>query len=158
MEFDGEYTQVADYAANGVTSFNHNFDPGKTGILAEVNTTDYTESVIMEMSRTGSVLHTWNMADISTAAMVAAAMIPPNSWLPPAARGDWFHTNCAVYGFGRFPGCLEPRKFCDRPRLRDRGNQVDLGDPTKQWYEFPLCVRYALTAAPGRIIPSGSTG
>ncbi len=60
MEFDGTYTFVKDYADIGVIlSGHHNYDPGKRGILVQVDTVAWIESVILEVDpTTGNVLKT----------------------------------------------------------------------------------------------------
>ena len=40
IELDGTVNIVADYSSIGVTDFHHNIDPGKFGLLLEVDT-DY---------------------------------------------------------------------------------------------------------------------
>src|SRR5438105_4549791 len=70
IEFDGSARFVKDYSSIGVTATNHhNYDPGKYGMLVEVNTTSQTESVIMEVDGLGNVIKTWNLANIISAAM-----------------------------------------------------------------------------------------
>lgn len=78
-EFDGATTTVADYSGIGVTGFHHNIDPGKTGMILDVDTTTQTESVNLEVDAAGNLLRTWNLADIISAAMIAGGVIPINS-------------------------------------------------------------------------------
>jgi hypothetical protein len=64
-------TPAADYSGIGVTGFHHNIDPGREGMILDVDTVDQTESVILEVDAAGNVLRTWNLADIVSAAMIA---------------------------------------------------------------------------------------
>jgi arylsulfate sulfotransferase len=95
MELDGSFQKIADYAAIGVVnSGHHNYDPGKYGILVEVDTTEGIESTIIEVDRTGAILKTWRLADILSAAMIAAGD-DPSAFI--RAADDWFHNNSATY-------------------------------------------------------------
>ena len=76
VDLDGTTTVLGDYSSNGVVDFHHNIDPGKTGVLLEADTTTYYESVIMEVSLSGTLLKTWNLADIIRAAMIAGGDDP----------------------------------------------------------------------------------
>jgi arylsulfate sulfotransferase len=69
-EFDGVTTPVADYSGIGVTGFHHNIDPGREGMILDVDTVDETESVNLEVDAAGNLLRTWNLADIISAAMI----------------------------------------------------------------------------------------
>ncbi len=62
-EFDGVTTPVADYSGIGVTNFHHNIDPGREGMILDVDTVDQTESVNLEVDAAGNVLRTWNLAE-----------------------------------------------------------------------------------------------
>jgi arylsulfate sulfotransferase len=75
-EFDGLTTPIADYSAIGVTGFHHNIDPGREGMILDVDTVDQTESVNLEVDAAGNVLRTWKLADIISAAMIAGGDDP----------------------------------------------------------------------------------
>src|SRR6266480_2150419 len=51
IELDGTVSLVADYSSIGVTGFHHNIDPGKYGLLLEVDTNTDIESVILEVGK-----------------------------------------------------------------------------------------------------------
>ena len=155
IEFDGTTSFVKDYSSIGVTVTNHhNYDPGKYGMLVEVNTASQFESVIMEVDGLGNVINTWNLADIISAAMTAGGD-DPTQFVQPAPA-DWFHNNAATY-----------RKSDDSLVVSSRENFVIcvdyqtsairwiLGDPTKQWYQFPSLRKYALTLAGNTLSPIG---
>ena len=87
MELDGTYHFLTDYSGVGVTfTGHHNFDPGKDGILIELDTLQYSESVIFEVDTAGTVLRVWNLADILTAAMQAGGD-DPSQFVYPRASG-----------------------------------------------------------------------
>src|SRR5262249_21830712 len=83
IEFDGTYRTVADYSSIGVVDFHHNFDYGRDGIIMDVDTTDWTESVNIEVDAFGNVLNTWSLGDIITAAMIAGGD-DPSLFVAPA--------------------------------------------------------------------------
>jgi arylsulfate sulfotransferase len=155
IEWDGTFALLRDYSNMGINSTgHHNIDPGKTGMLVDVNTTDQTESVVIEIDRAGNVLKTWNLADIISAAMIAGGDDPAQFVQP--APNDWFHNNAVAY-----------RKSDDSLVVSSRENFVIcidyqtgaikwiLGDPTKQWYQFPSLRKYALTLAGNTLPPIG---
>jgi arylsulfate sulfotransferase len=156
MEWDGTFVPVADYAAQGVAGFQHNFDFGKTGIITDIDTPDYLESVNMEVDTSGHILHTWNLADIITEAMLAGGDDPTLFVAAPGTQVDWFHNNSAAY-----------RPSDDSIIISSRENFVIaldyetgtikwiLGDTTKQWYGFSSLRKYALRLGPNSHFPIG---
>jgi arylsulfate sulfotransferase len=94
-EFDGVTTPVADYSGIGVTGFHHNIDPGREGMILDVDTVHQPESVNLEVDAAGNVLRAWNLADIISAAMIAGGDNPSQFVYP--APTDWFHNNTCVY-------------------------------------------------------------
>ncbi len=154
MEFDGTFGVVADYSGIGVTFTGaHNFDYGKTGILAEVDTETTSESEIIEVDGSGSVLNTWNLADIISTAMIAGGD-DPSAFVQPL--DDWFHCNASTY-----------RKSDDSLIVSSRENFVIcldygtgaikwiLGDPTKAWYRYPSLRKFAFTLEKNTLPPIG---
>jgi hypothetical protein len=75
-EFDGRTYVVADYANAGVVRFHHNIDPGREGMILDLDTVDQSESVNMEVDADGTVIRTWNLADIISSAMIAGGDDP----------------------------------------------------------------------------------
>src|SRR5436190_23895140 len=82
-EFDGVTTPVANYSGIGVTGFHHNIDPGREGMILNVNTVNQTESVNLEVDAGGNVIRTWNLAEIISAAMIAGGD-DPSQFVYPA--------------------------------------------------------------------------
>ena len=153
-EFDGVTTPVADYSGIGVTGFHHNIDPGREGMILEVDTVDQTESVNLEVDAAGNVLRTWNLADIISAAMIAGGDDPSLFVFP--APTDWFHNNATTYRSSDDSLIVSSRENFVIALDYDSGNiKWILGDPTKHWYEFPSLRAFALTLAPGTLPPIG---
>ncbi len=153
-EFDGVTTTVADYSSIGVTGFHHNFDPGRDGLIMDVDTVDQTESVNIEVDKDGNVLKTWNLAEIIRAAMIAGGD-NPSSFVKDAPI-DWFHNNATAY-----------RPSDDSLIVSSRENFVIgldydsgaikwlMGDPTKHWHQFASLRAFELTLGPDTLPPIG---
>jgi hypothetical protein len=153
-EFDGVTTPVANYSAIGVTNSHHNIDPGREGMILDVDTVDQTESVNIEVDAAGNVLRTWNLADIISAAMIAGGDDPSQFVFP--APTDWFHNNATAYRSSDDSLIVSSRENFVIALDYDSGNiKWILGDPTKHWYEFPSLRAFALTLAPGTLPPIG---
>jgi len=152
LELDGTVTssQVDDPS---VVEFTHNIDPGKTGLLAEFDTTTEFDATAEEITPTGSVLMTWSLGDLLSKYMSSHGD-DPTAFVRPGT--DWFHINATTY---------DPRD--DSLIVSSRENFVIkldyatgepiwiLGDPTKYWYTFPSLRAKALTLADGGFYPIG---
>ena len=153
-EFDGVTTPVADYSAIGVTGFHHNIDPGREGMIIDVDTVDQTESVNLEVDAAGNVLRTWNLADIISAAMIAGGD-DPSLFVYPAPN-DWFHNNACAYRSADDSLIVSSRENFVIAIDYDTGNiKWILGDPTKHWYEFQSLRQFSLTLTQGSLPPIG---
>jgi arylsulfate sulfotransferase len=153
-EFDGVTISVTDYSGIGVTGFHHNIDPGREGMILDVDTVDQTESVNLEVDAAGNVLRTWNLADIISAAMIAGGD-NPSLFVYPAPT-DWFHNNATAYRSCDNSLIVSSRENFVIAIDYDSGNiKWILGDPTKHWYEFPSLRAFSLTLAPGTLPPIG---
>jgi arylsulfate sulfotransferase len=152
---DGSIVLLGDYSNIGVVHLHHNIDRGKTGILIEPDTTAYYESEILEVdSANGSVLKTFNMADIISAAMRAGGD-DPSQFVYPSPT-DWFHNNGASYNRADDSLIVSSREnFVICLDYETKAIKWILGDPTKKWYQFPSLRRYALALAPGSLPPIG---
>ncbi len=154
LELDGTYAMLRDYSSDGVADFHHNIDLGKRGLIVEVDTPAYTESVNMEIDGLGNILKTWNLAAIITAAMTGAGD-DASQFVKPAPN-DWFHNNAVTY-----------KKSDDSLLVSSRENFVIaldyatgaikwiLGDNTKQWYQFQSLRNFALTLDTNTLPPIG---
>jgi arylsulfate sulfotransferase len=153
-EFDGVTTPVADYSGIGVTGFHHNIDPGREGMILDVDTVNQTESVNLEVDAAGNVLRTWKLADIISAAMIAGGD-DPTQFVHPAPT-DWFHNNTCTYRSSDNSLIVSSRENFVIALDYDSGNiKWILGDPTKHWHEFSSLRAFALTLAPGTLPPIG---
>ncbi|MFZ0917862.1 MAG: DVUA0089 family protein [Candidatus Udaeobacter sp.] len=157
-ELDGSFTFIGDYSSIGVLDFHHNNDHGKIGLLLEADTAAALESLVIEVDPyTGAVLKQWNMVDIITAAMVAGGD-DPTQFVHPLAPfpGDWFHNNAVTYNRADDSLIISSREnFLICLDYETSAIKWILGDPTKQWYQFPSLNRFALTLAPGSLPPIG---
>ena len=153
-EFDGRTYVMADYANIGVVDFHHNIDPGREGMILDVDTVHWTESVNLEVDAAGNVLRTWNLADIISDAMIAGGD-DPSQFVYPAPT-DWFHNNTCTYRSSDDSLIVSSRENFVIALDYDSGNiKWILGDPTKHWHEFPSLRAFALTLAPGTLPPIG---
>jgi arylsulfate sulfotransferase len=154
IDLDGTVTEIGDYGSLGIVNFHHNIDRGKNGILLDVDTTTYLESVIIEVNASGSVLKTWNMANIISAAMIAGGDDPSQFVLPTPA--DWFHMNGVAYNRADDSLIVSSREnFLICIDYETSRIKWILGDPAKKWHQFPSLRNFALTLPPGSLPPIG---
>lgn len=163
MEFDGEVRVVRDYADDGVVGFHHNLDRGKKGLIVDVNTRDYIASVHLEVDAiTGEVLKRWNLAEIISAAMIADGDEP--SGFVRKAKGhydfqafeDWTHNNAVAYRQSDNSIIISSREnFVICIDYDTSAIKWILGDPAKQWYQYPSLRKFALALTPGTLPPIG---
>ncbi|MBA3273833.1 MAG: aryl-sulfate sulfotransferase [Chthoniobacterales bacterium] len=162
IELDGAVTRVADFESVNAIGLHHSIDPGKHGIVIDVDTKQWVESVNIEVDPAGNVLKRWELGEIIRNAMIAGGD-DPTEFVRNAkgrydflAHEDWFHNNSTAY-----------RKADDSLIVSSRENFVIcldyetgaikwiLGDPTKQWYQYPSLRKYALALSPGTRPPIG---
>ncbi len=161
VDLDGTITWLGDYSSEGVENFHHNIDPGKTGALLEADTTDYYESVVMEVDFSGRLLKTWNLADIISAAMRAGGDDPSQFVFKRTeeSNNDWFHNNAVTYNRADDSVILSSREnFVIAIDYETGAIKWILGDPTKKWYQFPSLRQFALRVTPGSLAPIGQHG
>jgi Arylsulfotransferase (ASST). len=156
-ELDGSFTLIGDYSSIGVTDFHHNNDHGKVGMILEADTAAAVESLLIEVDASGHVLKQWNMVNIIRDAMKAGGD-DPTQFVHPLAPfpADWFHNNAATYNRADNSIIISSRESFLICLDYDTGEiKWILGDPTKQWYQFPSLRRFALALAPGSLPPIG---
>ena len=139
------------------TGFHHNFDGGKTGVLAEVNLeterVDNIESILVEMTDEGRVIKQWNLARIIGDYMRsqgddAAAFVRPGF--------DWFHMNAATYDASDDSLIVSSREnFVIKLDYRTGAIRWILGDPAKYWHLFPSLRAKSLAIEEGSLAPIG---
>lgn len=156
-ELFGPYQTVGDYAAepNNVTNLgHHNYDRGKYGILVEADTKTDIESTILEISKDGTVLDTWDVAKIIEDDIRACGEDP--SELVRREGHDWFHNNAAAYWPSQDTLVVSGRElFVIGIDYSTHAIKWILGDTTKYWGEFKCLTRYALKLSPGTVPPIG---
>ena len=159
---DGSISPVADYSNHGVEGLHHNIERGKTGLLIEVDTNVDYESVIMEIDAdSGTVLKTWNIANVISAAMIAGGDDPSQFVFhrTPQANNDWFHNNAVTYNRADDSLIVSSREnFVICIDYQTGTIKWILGDPTKKWHQFPSLAHFALMLAPGSLPPIGQHG
>src|SRR6266481_2210518 len=155
VELDGAVGLLADYSSIGVENLHHNIDNGKTGLLIDPDTTSYFESEILEVnSLDGTVLKTFNMASIISAAMIAGGDDPSQFVFPTPT--DWFHLNGVTYNRADDSLVVSSREnFLICIDYETTAIKWILGDPTKKWHQFPSLRKFALSLAPGSLPPIG---
>ena len=147
IELDGTVNIVGDYSSIGVTGFHHNIDPGKFGLLLEVDTTTDLESVILEVDENGNVHKRWNMYQIIASAMRAGGD-DPSAFV---RRGqDWFHNNSVTYRASDNTLIVSSREnFVIALDWASGAIKWILGDKTKAWFQYPSLSQFALTVPAG---------
>jgi len=154
IDLDGAFTELADYSNLGIINFHHNIDVGKVGIILDADTTTYYNCVNIEVDASGRVLKQWNLATIISAAMIAGGDDP--SQFVHTSPTDWFHNNGVAYNRADDSLIVSSREnFLICIDYETGTIKWILGDTTKKWYRFPSLRKFALTLAPGSVVPIG---
>lgn len=154
VDLDGTITPVADYSGLGVLNFHHEIDPGSTGMILEADTDTYFETINMEVDGAGTVIKTWNLADIISAAMTADGDDPSEFVYPTPT--DWFHNNSTAYRLSDNSLVVSSREdFVIAVDYNTDEIKWILGDTTKKWFEFPSLQKYSLDLGPDTLPPIG---
>ncbi len=154
VDLDGTVTTIADYSSLGFVNFHHNIDRGKVGMVLDVDTDEYLESVNVEVDSEGNILKTWNLATIISAAMLAGGDDP--SQFVAMTPEDWFHNNATAYKRSNDTLIVSSREdFVIGLDYETNAIKWILGDPTKQWFLFPSLAQFALTLQSGTVPPVG---
>jgi arylsulfate sulfotransferase len=157
IDLDGSVTLLHDYADIGVTYLHHNIDRGKTGIILEANTDTQDESTLFEVDGAGNVLKIFDMADIISAAMIAGGD-DPSLFVYPGPT-DWFHNNSSTYNRADDSLLVSSREnFVIALDYESSTVKWILGDPTKNWHQFPSLQQFELVLASGSLPPIGQHG
>ncbi|MBB3179151.1 aryl-sulfate sulfotransferase [Variovorax sp. Sphag1AA] len=157
LELDGTASESL-LVATDIIDFHHNIDPGKVGLLAEVDTAlngvTNIESVLVEVDRnSATMLARWDLADILSRYMQSQGD-DPTSFVRPGV--DWFHMNAATYDPSDDSLIVSSRENFIVKIDYASGNLIwILGDPTKYWHTFPSLAAKSLTLAAGGLYPIG---
>jgi arylsulfate sulfotransferase len=157
IDLDGTINPLHDYSDTGVIDFHHNIERGKNGLMLEVDTADFVESINYEVDGAGNVLRTWNLAEIISAAMIAGGDDPTQFVVPLApSPNDWFHNNGATYNRADDSVIISSREnFLICLDYETLAIKWILGDPTKKWHQFPSLAQFAVELTPGSLPPIG---
>ena len=156
LGLDGSVAQTTVLAPN-VTGFHHNIDPGKVGLLGEVEAdvggVAQVESTLIEVLPSGAVARTWDLAALLANYMQSAGD-DPSAFVRPGF--DWFHMNAAAYDPSDDSIIMSGREdFVVKVDYATGAIKWILGDPSKYWYTFPSLRSKALTISPGGLVPIG---
>ncbi|MEI6405820.1 MAG: aryl-sulfate sulfotransferase [Actinomycetes bacterium] len=155
IELDGTTSSVANFSSLGYADFHHNIDKGRTGMLVDLNHYPDVESDIVEVSGSGTVLNTWNLAQIIGDA-ISANNEDPSSFVRPGNYDDWFHNNAATYWPQKNELVVSSREnFVIGIGYDSKKIEWILGDPTKKWHEFAALRKFALNMTGNGLAPVG---
>ncbi|MGO4390602.1 aryl-sulfate sulfotransferase [Variovorax sp. M-6] len=158
LELDGTTNEAFLSAATDLTNFHHNLDPGKVGLLAEMNAqrngVAAVESTLAEIDPdAGMVLKQWDLADILSRFMQSHGD-DPTSFVRPGV--DWFHMNAATYDPSDDTLIVSSREnFVVKIDYASGDLVWILGDPTKYWHGFQSLAARSLTLGAGGLYPIG---
>ncbi|MEO5687462.1 MAG: aryl-sulfate sulfotransferase [Burkholderiaceae bacterium] len=140
-----------------VTAFQHNFEPGKTGILGQpdlaVGGQSFLESVLAEFEADGTPIAQWDLGQILTDYMRANGD-DPTAFVRPAV--DWFHMNTAIYDPSDDSVIVSSREnFIIKLDYKTQAIKWIFGDTQKYWYTFPSLRAKSLALVGGGLVPIG---
>ena len=154
-------TKVGDYAAapyNVTYTGHHNIDPGRNGLIVDVNTTTELEATDLEFNPyTGAVENFWDLGQIITYAMTKGGDDPTKFVFGAAA--DWFHNNATTYNPADNTLIVSSRENFvmavdyDTPADGQKKIHWILGDSSKAWYQFPSLRAFVLTPTNAATLP-----
>ncbi len=132
--------------------FHHNIDPGKQGILIELDgTTDGAlkiESFLSEIDSSGKVIKEWDLGKIFSEYMLQEGDDPSNFVRDGV---DWFHMNAATYDPADDTLVISSRENFVVKLDYTTGKLIWLlGDETKHWYSYPSLQKLALSLSSGQ--------
>lgn len=139
------------------TNFHHNIDPGKVGLLGEVDAIksgyENLENILVEFDDSGAVLREWDFGRIIAEHMQSKGDNPD---LFVRLGADWFHMNAATYNPRDDTIIASGREqFLIAVDYSTGKIRWILGDPTKYWYSFPSLRSLSLRLADGGLYPAG---
>ncbi|MEY4313169.1 MAG: hypothetical protein RLZZ319_678, partial [Actinomycetota bacterium] len=122
-------------------------------LLLELNKYPDLESDIIEMTTDGTVLRSWDIADIIRTAMIDGGD-DPSAFVRQG--DDWFHNNSATYWAARNELVISGREdFVIGIGYDDHEIKWILGDPDKAWFTYPSLRAFALDLLDGTHPPIG---
>ncbi len=157
--FDGSHSQGT-LPDDTITGFHHNIDPGKRGVLAEVNAAANgvasVETILVELAPDGNILQKWDLAAIIGDYMRSQGD-DPSSFVRPGA--DWFHMNASTYDPSDDSIIVSSREnFLIKLDYGTGNIRWIFGDPKKYWHTFASLRAKALTLQGAGWSPIGQHG
>lgn len=130
-----------------------NIDPGKNGILIELDgTTDGTlkiESFLSEIDMNGNVIKEWDLGKIFSEYMQQEGDDPSNFVRDGI---DWFHMNATTYDPVDDSLIISSRENFVVKLDYNTGKIIWLlGDETKHWYSYPSLQKLAISLTAGQV-------
>ena len=153
---DGFWSDIA--ISSSYTEIHHNIDPGRTGILVEVDGvrpdgTPDIENDLIEVAPDGRLIQQWRFDEIISSHMRSRGD-DPDAFVRHGV--DWFHMNAAAYDAHDDTIIASSREnFIIKVRYTTGEILWILGDPTKYWYTFPSLREKAITLVPAGAYPIG---
>jgi hypothetical protein len=150
---------ATDTVIPGYANFHHNANPGKHGVLVQVDVQDGTvlelEQTLLELDASGAVIRRWNLDEILSAFMRARGD-DPSTLVRPGV--DWCHMNDALYDARDDSLLVSCRElFVLKLDYETGAIQWLLGDPTKHWHAFPSLAAISVSLDAG-LVPVGQHG
>jgi arylsulfate sulfotransferase len=159
LELDGTAADITlSGGASDLSNFHHNIDPGKVGVLGEVDANDngvwdYENRIVEFDPTSGAVLKQWSLGDIISQYMSSQGD-DPTAFVRPGF--DWFHMNSVVYDPSDDSLIVSSREnFVIKIDYSSGSIIWILGDPTKYWHTFPSLAAKSLTVAAAGFYPIG---
>jgi arylsulfate sulfotransferase len=154
-------TKVGNYAAppyNVTYTDHHSIDPGRDGLIVDVNTTTQTEAVGLEFNpHTGAVLNYWDLGQIISYTMEKGGDDPSKFVLGTSA--DWFHNNATAYNPADNTLIVSSRENFviavdyDTPLDGQKKIHWILGDTSKAWYQYSSLRAFMLMPTNAATLP-----
>ena len=152
---DGSVTTLNDMSNIGYNTYHHQIDPGRDGLLLELNKANNQEADIVEVNLQGRVLRNWDFAQIIGDTMRAGGD-DPSALVRANSNTDWFHNNAATYWPAKNQLVVSSREnFVIGIDYDTKQIKWILGDPTKAWHQYPSLAALALTVPNGGHYPIG---
>jgi hypothetical protein len=157
LELDGSITR-ARIASPTIEHFQHNIAPGREARLGGVDTlidgVENIQSTVIEMTDDGTLLHTWDFAQI-LADYMRAHGDDPSGFVRPGE--NWLHINSQIYDPSDDTLVISSREqFVLKIGYDSHDIVWILGDPTKYWNTFPSLSAKGLKIGPkGAYVPIG---
>lgn len=129
---------------------NHEISIGKTGIFTcisgYIDGVRKRESVVIEVNpNTGEVIHTWDLGEILTKAIVDGGE-SPDDFVGKGIVRDWFHMNSVIYDKSDDSIIVSSREnFVIKLDYKTGDIKWIFGDETKMWGQYASLMAFAIS-------------